>query len=228
MSGSGGQQLGSGGFALSETATNLAEFLESFTEFCQDVHDETKCRRCEKNVPMFAWTYVRLESLVSTILQPTEVAEVGIQFVCKCGAIHIGEPLPPKSREGGLWSSEDKVVEVVGRKCPAKEKGPDAKTQLGKRDRAGRGGDGKAHASLVPLTRRKSAVSGNTGEGEDGADKGVLLETPTRAPQRAGSPVWGVSSDIASSGGGSTRSGGSHTRYVFHSCSGGEAGGTAC
>ncbi|CAM9909019.1 unnamed protein product [Scytosiphon promiscuus] len=108
-----------------DEGTDLLALLRSHSEFLRDVHNQTKCRRCGKNVPVGGWTYVRLESLVSPLLRPEgQVAEVGLRFRCECRAIHLGEPLPRKGGTGEVWSLGDKVVEVAGRTCPVRETGP--------------------------------------------------------------------------------------------------------
>ena len=192
-----------------EAGTDLGELLDNFSEFCRDVYDQTKCRRCGENVPMLGWTYVRLESLVSPIFRRDEPAEVGIQFQCSCGAIHIGEPLPQKSRGDGAWTSEDRVVEVVGRKCPVREKGPSRQSRG--RDETGR----KAWADLIPRGRARRRSVSPSPAGEDSvADKEVVVKTPCRGPGSTGSFVWGAPSELPPSGGAITRSGGSETRYV--------------
>lgn len=72
-------------------------------ELVRDVHDQKKCRRCDKSAPVGGWTYVRLEFMMSPLLRPGQVAEVGLQFRCECGAIHLGEALQERPGRGGAW-----------------------------------------------------------------------------------------------------------------------------
>lgn len=155
-----------GGPAEKDPPTNLSEFLENYEEFCLDVHHGTKCRRCESNVTMFTWSFVRLESIVSSLLRPDQVAEVGIRFECECGAIHLGVPLPQKSRGNGSWSLEDRVVEVQARKCPVRERAPKTQTRESRRSGGDRGA--RVWSSLVPRTsKRRNTGPSDQGGGEE-------------------------------------------------------------
>lgn len=120
----GASMLQSSGAAEELQGVSLLDLFQDSVEFARDIHDQKRCRRCEKNVPVGGWTYVRLESLVSPLLRPGEVAEGGIQFRCECGAIHLGEALPESQGRGRPWCLADTVVEVAGRTCPVREVRP--------------------------------------------------------------------------------------------------------
>ena len=106
---------------MDEGKTNLTFFFQESVELALDVHNQTECRRCGVKVPVGAWKWVRLESCISPLLRPGEVAEVGIQFRCGCGAINLGEPLPTRAKTGELWSLSDNVVQAIGHTCPVRE-----------------------------------------------------------------------------------------------------------
>ncbi|CAB1103816.1 unnamed protein product [Ectocarpus sp. CCAP 1310/34] len=169
----GGTDLRSNGLVASKGSVNLTKFYLDSVALVSDVHSKTKCRRCGASVPVGGWTYVRLESVVFPLLNPGEVAEVGIQFRCQCGAIHVGEPLPTRGETGEAWSLSDIVVEAIGHTCPEARRGregvgagsnTDNNAELASKVRTGGAGGGRREAGvcaacLAAGVRRDSLLS---------------------------------------------------------------------
>ncbi|CAB1116261.1 unnamed protein product [Ectocarpus sp. CCAP 1310/34] len=153
---SGGTDLRSNGLVPTKGSVNLTKFYLDSVALVSDVHSKTKCRRCGASVPVGGWTYVRLESVVFPLLNPGEVAEVGIQFRCQCGAIHVGEPLPTRGETGEAWSLSDIVVETIGHTCPGKA----AKNVALMPDHTSAGSNTDNHAELVSEIRTWGAGGG--------------------------------------------------------------------
>lgn len=65
------------------------------------------------------WWFVRLESLATPFLHPDECLGVELGWQRVCGALHLGELLPQRTKKGRAWNSNNAyTVTILGNRCP--------------------------------------------------------------------------------------------------------------